>query len=54
LEKLVGALENWTHMHGKALCPPPGSCDSYGDGKKDAKGEVLMLLAAAHEEVGKR
>ncbi|MFQ5922994.1 MAG: hypothetical protein ACE5M4_09130 [Anaerolineales bacterium] len=44
LEGIITSLESWGHTHGKYLCPPSGSADSYGDGMRAAKLEVLSRI----------
>jgi len=39
----VSKLEDWTHQHGAALCPP-GGMDTYGNGMRDAKEQVHKML----------
>lgn len=41
---MLHAIEQWGHVHGSSLCPPPGRADSYGDGMRDAKRRVLDIL----------
>jgi hypothetical protein len=42
LELVMGRLVHWTHVYGKALCPP-GS-DTYGEGMRDAKRQVSDII----------
>jgi len=43
-EMTLAELREWTHQHGRALCPP--GADAYGEGMRDAKAQVDRLLAA--------
>lgn len=38
----LGRLRAWTQVYGKALCPP--GADTYGEGIRDAKEQVLKIL----------
>lgn len=50
--KLRELLNAWCVAYGKALCPPPGSTDSFGDGMRAAKDQVRALLAAPPKREG--
>jgi hypothetical protein len=45
LRARLGAITDWTHAHGKHLCPPMGTVDSYGEGMRNAKRQVAAFLA---------
>lgn len=40
---LLALVGEWTHVHGKALCPR--GADTYGEGMRDAKEQVGRILA---------
>ena len=46
LRRLESRLIEWTHLFGRALCPP--RADTYGEGIMDAKAQVLSMII--HEE----
>jgi len=43
-EKNRSAIEEWAHRYGEALCPRIGDADSFGDGMRAAKQQVLTIL----------
>lgn len=43
-ERNRSAIEEWAHRYGEALCPRSGDADSFGDGMRAAKQQVLTLL----------
>lgn len=45
-------LEEWTHLHGFELVPPPGAADTFGDGMRKAKRQVGNILGKALGEGG--
>lgn len=49
LREAAARIAQWTHEHGKALCPTAGSSDTFGDGMRAAKQQVRALLPAASE-----
>ena len=40
----LGKLASWTHEMGASPCPP--GADTYGEGVRDAKAQVVALLGA--------
>lgn len=47
LRAVLGLVETWTHEHAAALCPTPGSADTFGDGMRKAKRQVGNILGKA-------
>lgn len=45
----IALLEQWTHTFGKSLIPP--GADTYGEGMRDAKDQVAVIL---HGFIGRR
>ena len=43
-ERNRSAIGEWAHRYGEALCPRSGDADSFGDGMRAAKQQVLTLL----------
>jgi hypothetical protein len=43
VEIRLARIVEWTHVFGKALCPP--GADTYGEGIRDAKAQVAALAA---------
>lgn len=47
-EARLGRIVEWSHQYGRALCPPEP--DTYGEGVRDAKGQVLDLVTRAYPD----
>lgn len=45
LRDIAGRLSTWTVTCGRALCPPLGSADTFGDGMREAQRQVSNILA---------
>lgn len=43
-ENTIAELVGWTHEYGKALCPSLGSTDTYGEGIRAAKRQVMNII----------
>lgn len=41
-EASLGAIVEWSHTYGAALKPP--GADTYGEGMRDAKDQVAVIL----------
>jgi len=50
LETALGRISEWTSVFGKSLCPPTGVSDTYGEGVRESKNVVRLMLRAALQE----
>lgn len=48
LRSMVGRLHAWTHEAGRSLCPPRAG--TYGEGMRDAKGQIASILGVQEYE----